>query len=465
MMTKRGAIIKFCVIGLLTAVGVAMIFVNFRVPFTTTRFNGFAGAIESRMGIDLVGGILAVFDVEPQNPGDPHPDETAVRATRTRLENALNSAGFVEATVQIQGEGRNARIRVEVPGLDEADEIFAAIGDPATLDFRLSPTDIHVVAADISSVAIHQGANFEWGVLLTFTNEGGRNFRNMIQQVGQGGTTYIYRNGQQWRPINVQDTAAGANNTTFITLGGHRDGSGAPATRRCAEDFQLQIESGLFEVRLQISETSNIPQTLGEGALTGSLIALIVGIVFMFLFMFFRYGDLGLLSNLSLIIYMVLFMGALAIVPAVQLTLPGIAGIIISLAMAVDANIIIFEAMKDEYRSGKRMSVSVQNGFRKSLWTIFDANITTIVGATVLFFLGTGPIQGFAITLMLGVIISMYCSLVLTRSFAKLYLRINPNNPKRLRLVNTNPYIAETGTVSETPKPTVKRKLNLGGSK
>ena len=132
--------------------------------------------------------------------------------------------------------------------------------------------------------------------------------------------------------------------------------------------------------------------------------------------------------------------------------------------MSVDANIIIFERIKDEYRSGKRLSIAVESGFNKSFWTIFDANITTIIGAAVLFFLGTGPIKGFAITLMLGVAISMFCSLVVTRSFARHYLYINPNNAKRLKLENNNKYIQEVALVPVSAKAG-KRSLNLGDKK
>jgi len=454
-MNKKKAIIKFCVICFITALGVAAIFANFRIPFTDQYFRGFAGPIESKMGIDLKGGILAVF--EPHEDNKETPDEAAMRATVVRLQNALTNAGLTEATVQLQG---TQKIRVEVPGLSDTDEVFDAIGDPATLDFRLSATDIRVEASGIRRVSVYQNPEtYEWGVLVTFTTAGGRAFREMVQTAGQGGTTYIYRNGVEWRPVTIQDTSAGSNNTTVITLGKQN------ATRADAEEFKLQIESGLFEVKLRLSESSIIPQTLGAGALLGSIIALIIGIIFIFGFMYLRYGDLGLLSNLSLIIYMVLFMFALAIINAVQLTLPGIAGIILSLAMAVDANIIIFEVMRDEYRSGKRLSVAVHAGFQKSLWTIFDANLTTIIGGIVLYFLGTGPIKGFAITLMLGVAISMFCSLVLTRSFAKLYLYINTNNAKRMRLINNNPYITEISTPAQPKRAPEKRKLNLGGDK
>ena len=440
---------------MLTALGVAAIFADFRLPYTSTRFVGFAGAIETKMGIDLKGGVLAVFECAPQEDGSQVNDDT-VNATVTRLLNSLSAAGLTEATVQRQGSNK---IRVEVPGFDTTDEIFNAIGAPATIDFRAdqSGTDKRVGANDIKKVSIYQNPqSFEWGILLTFTGEGGRKFREMIQEAGQGGNTYIFRNDQLYSTVTVQDTNAGANNTTVITLGKQN------AVRADAEQFKLEIESGLYKLKLEISETSIIPQTLGGGALMGSMIALIIGIVFILGFMWLRYGDLGLLSNLSMIIYIVLFMTFLAIINAVQLTLPGIAGIILSLGMAVDANIIIFECMKDEYRAGKRLGVAVQNGFNKSILTIFDANITTIIGAVVLYLLGTGPIKGFAITLSLGVAISMFCSLIVTRSLAKLYLILNNNNANRLKLENNNKYITEVATAAAIPQKTQKRKLNFG---
>jgi len=444
-MTKKKAIIKFCVICVLTALGVSLIFANFRIPFTETRFHGFAGAIESRMGIDLRGGILAVFQAEPpQNPdGTPRamsPDdfEAAMRGTEERLRRSLDRAHFTEATVQRQGTDR---FRVEVPGLDptETDAVFRAIGEPSRIDFRNEQHQVVVEPEHIIRVQTNQNPqNFEWGVLVTFTSEGGRLFRNLIQNATSH--MYIFENGEEMTQVQITDRTVGANNQTVITLG---NVGGRPANAEDALNFQRRIESGLFELQLDLLNSSFIPETLGPNALLGAIIALIIALVFIFAFMFLRYGDLGLLSNLSIMIYMVLFLASLAVVNAVQLTLPGIAGIILALAMAVDANIIIFERAKDEYRSGKRMAIAVENGFKKSLWTIFDSNITTIIGGVVLFFLGTGPIRGFAITLMLGVAISMFCSLVLTRSFAKLYLYINPTNSKRLKLTSTNPYIQE----------------------
>jgi protein-export membrane protein SecD len=150
----------------------------------------------------------------------------------------------------------------------------------------------------------------------------------------------------------------------------------------------------------------------------------------------------------------------LAVVDSVQLTLPGIAGIILSIGMAIDANIIIFERIKDEFKNGKRMSTAIKAGFDKSIKTILDANITTVIAGVVLYILGTGAIKGFAITLLLGVLISMFTSLVITRSFAKLYLYINNKNPKRVGL--KAPKGEEAAAVVVAPKT---RKLNLGGAK
>ena len=207
---------------------------------------------------------------------------------------------------------------------------------------------------------------------------------------------------------------------------------------------------------------SYIPATLGEGAIMAGLIALAIGLLLIFVLMIVVYRDLGLIANLSLIIYTVIFVFFLAIIDSIQLTLPGIAGIILSIGMAVDAYILIFEQIKEEYRSGKRFAAAVHSGFNKSVVTILDANVTTIIVSLVLYFLSSGSIRGFAITLALGVGISMFVGLVITRALAKLYLYINPDNAKR-----ANMKAEQITEESVDVKPIVrqKRKLNMGGAK
>jgi len=365
------------------------------------------------------------------------------------LEDVLSRNGFVEASVMREGD---TRIRVEVPGVHDAEEIMRVIGEPADIEFRrVSDGHTFITGDHINSVGIFQDPqSFEYGIRLHFTSTGGRLFREAVQHEGLHGHISILANGREISRPQIQSTDIGMDNTAVITSSEFR-------TRAAAGNLRTQIESGLFAVTLTVNELSDIPPTLGEGALLAGIIAFLVGLIFIFIFMYLVYGHLGLLSNLSMLIFTLLFLFFLAIVGMVQLTLPGVAGIILAMAMAVDANIIIFERIKDEYKSGKRTAVAVQSGFKKSFWTIFDANVTTIIAALVLFFLGTGPIQGFAITLLLGVIISMFCSLFVLRQLAKLYLVLNPHNAKKFRFKDS-----EVSLTSEAPVLSKKeRKLNI----
>jgi preprotein translocase subunit SecD len=423
-MTKKKAIFKFILICVLTVLGVVACFVEFRVPTTATRFKSLMGAIEDKMGIDLKGGVLVVYRTEPNTEtGVEGSYDQQIQATIERLGRTLTEKNYGESTVVRQGD----KIRVEVPGMQDTKDFFDAIGEPANLNMRKElGGDPFLTSKHVKSVEYYQDQNYQHGVKVNFTDEGGRLFQEVASTANLGVTKiYIYLDEEMISDPVVNSSDAGANNTTVIK---------GDYTKAEAERFRTKIESGLFEVKLSIDEEGTIPPTLGEGALTAGIIAVIVGLLFIFILMYFLYGDLGLLSNLSMLIYTVLFIFALAIVDAVQLTLPGIAGIILSLGMAVDANIVIYERIKEEYKSGKRMAVSVESGFKKSTMTIVDSNVTTIIAAAVLYFLGEGAIKGFAITLFLGVVISMFCSLVLTRSFAKLYLYINGANAKRLKL-------------------------------
>lgn len=252
---------------------------------------------------------------------------------------------------------------------------------------------------------------------------------------------------------NDNASTLGADGTVLIT---------GTYTKDEAEAFALQIESGLYTVGLTASELSTIPATLGEGAVLAGVIALGIGLALVFVIMALVYRDFGMLANLSLLIYTIIFIFLLALIEPIQLTLPGIAGIITSIGMAVDANILIFEQIKEEYRTGKRLAAAVHSGFNKSIMTIVDANMTTIIVSVILYFLSDGAIKGFAITLVLGVVISLFTGLVVTRSLAKLYLYINPDNAKRLNIKLT---AEEQAAIAQKPNEPVKRKLNMGGAK
>jgi len=182
-----------------------------------------------------------------------------------------------------------------------------------------------------------------------------------------------------------------------------------------AKNIELVLQTGAFPIDLKIEESSTVGPTLGMDSLKKGLYAGVAGFILIVIFMFFYYKGLGIYSALGLIIYIIIFWGVISAIDAV-LTLPGIAGIILTIGMAVDANVIIFERIKEEILKDKSPRIAIIEGFKNALRTIIDSNVTTLITAAALFRFGTGPIKGFAVTLSLGVVISMVISLLFTRS-------------------------------------------------
>ncbi len=191
------------------------------------------------------------------------------------------------------------------------------------------------------------------------------------------------------------------------------------------------MQSGTFGVKIRQTEVRNISATLGENSINTALIAGIVGVAIIFIFLAIIYRGLGLAADLALCVYIVLLLWFCAVLPWVQLTLPGIAGLLLSIGMAVDANVIIFERIKDEYgRSTKPIQTAIKDGFRRSTAAIIDGNVTTLIGAIVLWILGSASIVGFAVTLFIGIILSMFTSLVITRLVLKCFMPLNSKSEK-----------------------------------
>ncbi|MBS7401268.1 MAG: protein translocase subunit SecD [Eubacteriales bacterium] len=465
-MNKTRAIIKYCVICVIVAIAVALCFVEFTFPFTNTKYVGCYQAIKNKMGIDLNGGVLAVYTVTPSENSTDLDNE--VNATINRIKNTLSKQGYLESTVTRQGTNPNYKIRIEVPGMSNTEDIMDAIGTPANIEFMEPTADqsaaqtydankIFLTGEDLSGVKVvsdpENAANY--AIQLSFTNEGKTKFREKVNDAGGQYLSIFSNKTLVSAPTISSDNAStlGSDGKVLVT---------GQYTKESADSFALQIESGMYTVGLDISQMSYIPATLGEGAIKAGLIALAIGMLIIFALMIIIYRDFGLLANLSLIIYTVIFVFFLAIIDSIQLTLPGIAGIILSIGMAVDAYILIFEQIKEEYRSGKNFAAATHAGFNKSIVTILDANVTTIIVSLILYLLSSGSIKGFAITLALGVGISMFVGLVITRALAKLYLYINPENAHRAN-IKSKP--SDEAVIEVKPAVLQKRKLNMGGAK
>lgn len=420
-MNKKTAIKRLIFIILVTIIGICLSIFSFPILGTTYDFNGFANSI--KLGLDLKGGVVAVYDCSEIEGMEGSLDDK-IDATVLRLGELLTSKGYTEAVVTRQGTNQ---IRVEVPDVDNSKVLLDMIGEPALLEFKENQDDkeAKLTGSHVQSVeaGYQQG---EWGVSIKFNSEGTVIFAEMTEKAynNNNAPIYIYLDGELISQPAVQSVISGG--TTFIS--GSYD-------QESAEAFALQILSGTYSVSLSLSSSEVVSATLSDGAITKSLIAGLIGLAIMLIVIVLLYKDLGLLASLALIINAVLMIFFLMAVPYVQLTLPGIAGIILSLGMAVDGSVIIFERIKEEYASGKKMHNAFNDGFKRSVNAILDGQITTLIAAVVLAILGTGTIKGFAIVLLIGICVSLFTSLVVQRGLLKIYLALNAKNPKRAGLV------------------------------
>lgn len=431
-MTKRKAKVKFALLAIIAAIGILLTCFSFRIPFTTIRYNGFANAI--RLGLDIKGGVLAVYEASVE---EDQADEFDSRldATISRLEQFLADEDYSEAVVYKQGTNK---IAIEVPDVDDPQAIFDIIGQPASLEISREGSSLPAITGDDikSAKAYYQQTTdssvAQWGVSVEFTSSGATKFYDLTTEAyndTEDNTVDIYIGGTLFSSPGVKNPIS--NGSTFITGGSNSDGT---MTQEEAEEYATKILSGTFSTKLTLVSNSIVSATLGQEALTYGIIAGAIGLLLIFVFMVACYGMMGLLADFALVFYLVIFAFILQAVPLVQLTLPGIAGIILSLGMAVDANVIVFERIKEEYASGKKIHMSINAGFKNAFSAILDSNITTIIASVVLYILGTSTIKGFAITLFFGILISMFTSLVITRSLLKSYLVINSTNPKLYKL-------------------------------
>ncbi len=436
---KKNSIINFVAMIVITILGIVLSVCSFDIPFTSYTYNGFANSIS--LGLDLAGGISVVYDCSIAKDSNTSDLDKAIDATVTRLESVITKE-YSEATITRQG---NTKIRIEVPSVTNSDEIFDMIGEPTPLYMTLtqsSSAEARIKGSDISNVqaTVQKGdsGDYVYGVSVTFTKEGAKKFADLTGEAASGDKKiYIYLG-------EIDDSADMQLTCEQKITGGSTFISGSFDTMKDAEDYALKIMSGTFNVELELLESSVVSATLGGQALKLAIIGGFVGMFLIMLILWLRYGDFGFLASFALVMYTILMLFFLQAISFVQLTLPGLAGIILSIGMAVDGTVIIFERVREEYRSGKKIPLSVKIGFKRAFWPIFDSNITTIITALVLYILGTASIQGFAITLLIGIVLSMFMNLVILRFLVKWYLPFNSVKAKKLHLPKQIKHIKES---------------------
>ncbi len=441
-MKKKSSIVKLTLIGVALAIGIVLSVFSFKLPFGFYNYKSFASSI--KLGLDLKGGIYAVYDTNSDGADN---FQSKLEGTQDRLQSLLVSKGYSEAVVTIEDK---TRLRVEVPDVDDPKAIFELIGQPAELQFYLGKnnTDGTMFMTGKEVVSAEGYYDSQQGkpiVSLVLTDEGRKIFGEITTN-NVNGTISIYSVTKGEDPTLVSSATINEAITTGraqITM------SGTDAT--VAKELATKIMSGTFDVELTLLSSDVISPTLGEQALKLGIIAGAIGLLLVVAFLIWRYRLFGVVAAVALGIYAVLMLFFLAVFPWVQLTLPGIAGIILSLGMAVDGNVIIYERIRDEYAAGKSILAAVNAGFKKAMVAIFDSNITTVIAAIVLIIFGTGSISGFGVTLLIGILLSMFTSLLVTRGLCKYFTAINNTNAKAYGLKRGRDYVETEPEVEEIP--------------
>lgn len=355
-----------------------------------------------RQGLDLQGGTHVVLQAE-DTPEAQVNDDAMQRVVKI-MEKRVNELGLTEPIIQREGE---RRVIIELPGIKDPDKAIQTIGKTAMLEFKDEDGNTVLTGTDLKDAqAATNQQNGQNVVNLEFSEEGAKKFADLtLKNVGR--TIAILLDGEVLTAPNVREPI----------LGGKAEITGQKTLEE-AQQLAVLLRSGALPVKVDIIETRTVGPSLGQDSKDKSEFAFAVGIGAVLIFMLVVYRVPGFIADVALMAYTIILLFLLKMLDA-TLTLPGVAGIILSIGMAVDANVLIFEHFKEEFRLGKSLRLAMDAGFERAFTTIFDSNITTIIAAAVLFFLGSGTIRGFAITLGLGVILSMLTAITLTQYMLK----------------------------------------------
>lgn len=422
--------------------------------------------VETKLGLDLRGGAQLTIQVSPSETVKTI-TERDLEAVQKVIENRINGLGVAESTVQTAGQNQ---IVVQLPGVDDPDQAERVLGGTAQLDFkeqrqgteqqllvegavlreyqaqqlklRDSGDDAAIAennaAIERSAAAINKlfddvgltGKNLvdayaddqgtsNWSVAIRFDQEGGDKFAQLTKKLaGTGRTIGIFLDD-----VLISSPSVGPEHAQTGIQGGAAIITGN-FDAKSATELGVQLKGGSLPVPIAIVENRTVSASLGQDSIISSLYAGLAGLALVFVFMVVYYRLPGIIASVSLGVYTLLTL-ALFNIFGVTLTLPGIAGFILSIGMAVDANVLIFERTREELRAGKSLYRSVESGFFRAFSSILDGNVTTLIACAALFFLGAGLVKGFALTLAIGVVVSMFTALTCSRTLL-LYVLTQP---------------------------------------
>lgn len=396
--------------------------------------------LEIKKGLDISGGIRVTLKADMATVAKDRRQE-ALDSVKSVMERRVNLFGVSEPNVQTSKAGEDYRVAVELPGVYDTARALDLIGQTARLDFKeynaqatlsaqtknFNPQDLYKSTGITGQDLKRAQLNFESTtnspqVAFELTLEGGKKFKEVTERLSQ-------KPSQQERVLGIfldDEPISLPEVKSVISDSGVINGN---FTVESARDLATKLNAGALPVPIKVIAQENIGATLGQDSVNKSVFAGVVGLLIVAFFMAGLYGRLGLIADTALIVYGLLTLALYKLVPVV-LTLPGIAGFLLSIGMAVDANILIFERMKEERRAGKPLKAAMELGFGRAWNSIRDANVATLITCTILFnplnwdLLNTsGLVRGFALTLALGIAISLFTGIVVSRTLIRLFYK------------------------------------------
>lgn len=351
-----------------------------------------------KQGLDLQGGTHIVLEAV-DTPDAPVTDDSLSRVV-TIIERRINEMGLTEPIVQKEGA---RRVIVELPGEKDPQKAIETIGKTAVLEFKDESGATRMTGKDLKTAKEQIDNGKKNVVAIEFTDEGAKKFADLTAS-NVGHQISILLDGQVLTSPVVNEAITGGK--AVIT---------GSKTLEDAKNLAILLRSGALPVKVQVLEVRTIGPSLGQDSKIKSEKAFAIGIVLIMIFLVAIYRVSGLVANVALLVYIMILLAILKYLNA-TLTLPGIAGIILSMGFAVDANILIFERFKEEVLIGKSLRTSMEAGFRRAFSTILDANVSVMIAAIVLIVMGSGTVKGFAVNLALGIIVSMFTAILVSRS-------------------------------------------------
>jgi preprotein translocase subunit SecD len=374
-----------------------------------------------KLGLDLQGGTHLSYEANFDKI-DASQKDTALLSTKDNIERRVNLLGVSEAIVQTSKVGDKYHLIVELPGVKDINQALATIGTTAQLDFReaqdatpgaeVTFTPTNLTGSDLKTAQVqfngtNNTASGAPGVSLEFTPEGAKKFAEITKRnIGKPLAIFLDN-----RPVTAPTVQNEIQDGRAIISGNF--------TIDQAKSLSIQLTAGSLPVPIRIVEQKNIGATLGTESVVKSLFAGLVGLVLIWLFMVINYGFKGFIANITLTLYILISLCLFKLMP-VTLTLAGIAGFILSVGMAVDANILIFERMKEELKWGRPLRAALELAFQRAWTSVRDSNVSSIITASILFWFGSGSVRGFAMTLIIGILVSLFTSVTITRSLMRL---------------------------------------------